>query len=246
MNNKYHDVMGHIEVSDEMRDRILKNIEAEQISPGKGGIRPVSRQNRARISTIIGIVAAAGILVTIGGVFLSKGRLNETKSATPEMQSVHGQYNEAVTGGINKNFDSVGNDSEETVAAVEEHEYSEEDSADNYTSDNYYAALGPSAGGNSFNDVTEVRLADYLGTTYTIKDMSVIADLFALLGSGVPTEEVSMNDPILVQIFADGKILNVHIDDNLYLIDHTCYRVGSVPSLREEVIKLFLDNGDRS
>lgn len=72
MDNKYKQLMSNIEVSDEMRQRILQNIGEMDIKPRATRITPVNARRKATVSRIIGIVAAAGIVLSIGGVILFK------------------------------------------------------------------------------------------------------------------------------------------------------------------------------
>ena len=70
MDNKYNKLMDHIEVTDEMRDRILLNISKADIKPRQAGVKAISGAKRAKISRIIGIAAAAGIVLSVGGIIL--------------------------------------------------------------------------------------------------------------------------------------------------------------------------------
>ena len=82
MDNKYKQLMNNVEVSDEMRQRILQNIGEMDIKPRATRITPVNARRKATVSRIIGIVAAAGIVLTVGGVVLLRyASFGSTKSA---------------------------------------------------------------------------------------------------------------------------------------------------------------------
>ena len=73
---KYKDIMDRIELTDEMCERVLKNVK-EQAASGKTDsssssvIKPVTKKNRSRIVLIRSLSAAAVCLVVAGGIFLA-------------------------------------------------------------------------------------------------------------------------------------------------------------------------------
>lgn len=73
---KYKDIMDRIELTDEMRERVLKNVK-EQVASEKTNsspepvIQPVSKKNPSRIALIRSLSAAAACLVVAGGIFLA-------------------------------------------------------------------------------------------------------------------------------------------------------------------------------
>lgn len=73
---KYKDIMNRIELTDEMRERVLKNVK-EQAASGKTDssskpeIKPVAKKNHSRIVLIRSLSAAAVCLLVAGGVFLA-------------------------------------------------------------------------------------------------------------------------------------------------------------------------------
>ena len=82
MDNKYKQLMDNVEVSDEMRQRILQNIGEMDLKPRASRISPVNARRKATVSRIIGIVAAAGIVLAVGGVVLLRyASFGATKSA---------------------------------------------------------------------------------------------------------------------------------------------------------------------
>ena len=90
MDNKYKQLMNNVEVTGDMRDRILRNIGAMDIKAGSGSVRtvPVSAAGRARISRIIGIVAAAGIVLSVGGLILFRLADGKDKSSAAPVKNM--------------------------------------------------------------------------------------------------------------------------------------------------------------
>lgn len=73
---KYNDIMNRVELTDEMRERVLKNVKAQvdskkTDSSSETGIKPAAKKSRNRIVLIRSLVAAAVCLVVAGGVFLA-------------------------------------------------------------------------------------------------------------------------------------------------------------------------------
>ena len=95
---KYKDIMNRIELTDEMRERVLKNVK-EQAASGKTDsspemvIKPVPKKNQSRITLIRSLSAAAACLLVAGGIFLAwklmgnkKDQKNTDTSETPLVQ----------------------------------------------------------------------------------------------------------------------------------------------------------------
>lgn len=87
MANKYNSVMDHITMSEEMQKRILQNVENEVKSAPKARIDKSLSIRNAKITRIIGIVAAAGIVLTIGGLVLAKIAFSQSSSTNKSMQA---------------------------------------------------------------------------------------------------------------------------------------------------------------
>lgn len=88
MDNKYKQLMSNVEVTGDMRDRILRNIGSMEIRPHAAGVSPLSSAKRAKVSRIIGIVAAAGIVLSVGGLILFRLVDGKAKSGTTPVKDM--------------------------------------------------------------------------------------------------------------------------------------------------------------
>jgi len=96
---KYKDIMDRIELTDEMRERVLKNVK-EQAASGKTDsssepeIKAVPKKNSNRIVLIRSLSAAAVCLVVAGGIFiawkLAGNKKDQTIITTSESTLVQG------------------------------------------------------------------------------------------------------------------------------------------------------------
>ena len=121
MDNKYKDIMSHIEVTDDMRNRILQNIAEEVDSAPKGRVDSSLLKRRAKVSTIIGVVAACGIVLAAGGFLLSMiSRSSSTEKAADATVAL--KNNDSSTDGLSYYLSNgaVPEADEQTVGAAEQ------------------------------------------------------------------------------------------------------------------------------
>ena len=125
MANKYNSVMDHITMSEEMQRRILQNIENEVKEAPKARVDKSLSSRNAKITRIIGIVAAAGIVLTIGGIVLAKIALssqNTSKANEANAEFVAGSITRDATDELEKspsNMDGAVYAEETTVADMD-------------------------------------------------------------------------------------------------------------------------------
>ena len=182
MDNKYNKLMDHIEVTDEMRARILQNISDMNIEPARRNVTPISSAKRAKVSRIIGIVAAAGIVLTVGGVFL-------IKSAGAKQKSSDTAYNVRGITGIDSYENAASDDIyhygsdtlDTTVAGIDDGTKSQTD-AESAGEDPRY--LAPEMNGMTSGSSTIINRISYVdenGKDHIVSDPSSIAKLLSLV-----------------------------------------------------------------
>lgn len=221
MDNKYKELMSNIEVSDEMRSRILQNIGEMDIKPRATRITPVSARRRATVSRIIGIVAAAGIVLTVGGVILLRHAAgNQTKSADMEMTDDAVAHIESLSG-TRDNIQSFTNGADEEdkqensvieapSAEATEPTEAEEPPAEavdettkgmvsSYELNNKSGHITFRGVGNSASSsINKIVYEDEDGTTYVLTDVDSIDSII----SKYKGDEGGSADSVKLQVFA--------------------------------------------
>ena len=252
MNNRYNDIMSRIEVDDEMRERILKNIASEGITSARGGINPVSSRNKAKITTIIGIVAAAGIVLTIGGVFVSKGLMTQNKSASPQMDNVaYGAETEAEN--IEACEDESTNNKTIIIAGNDQYEQQINTATGGINEDlDGHSFLAPESSivvsdlTSFIAKATEISMYDYNGKTYTITDKASIGTLSGMFQGFRATgdDPAVEDDQIHMTIVRDDIIADMVVGSSQVVLEGIVFENGSrAEAVKDNVVSLFLEKG---
>ena len=93
---KYNDIMNRVELTDEMRERVLKNVKAQvdskkTDSSSETVIKPVTKKDPNRIMLMRSLIAAAVCLIVAGGIFLAWKVVGNKKNTTvSEMETTQG------------------------------------------------------------------------------------------------------------------------------------------------------------
>ncbi|MCR5059511.1 MAG: hypothetical protein K6A80_00610 [Saccharofermentans sp.] len=221
MDNKYHEIMSHIDVNDEMRERILNNIQSDA-SLNSNKKAKVTGFNKARISSILGIVAAAGIVLAVGGVFLSKAALSGSKSASTEKK--YEDNVEMVTGGVVS--DSQSEDSYDFAAetiAPDANAAEEDGTAD----DRYFLCPGAALAGDT--DKLSVTVTKIQYGNKVIFDSVSIQEFVSILNEYDLSEDVDAQvspDGMVITVFQDRVSHRLTIDGDHIKIDDMVYLIG--------------------
>lgn len=157
LENKYKEIMSHVNVDDEMRDRILANLKNADVTPN---VTPITKSPR-RVSKLTRImpIAAAAVVLVIGGIVLLNinDKDNKTTSHKETVSHLADDHN-----GI-KTEDLV--DKIQTEAACEDEEIAESpsyDSDDVDEAESEPVAVAPEAGNtvpdNNIDGTTEEEL----------------------------------------------------------------------------------------
>ena len=220
MDNKYHEIMSHIDVNDEMRERILNNIQSDAGLNSKKKAK-VTGFNKARISSILGIVAAAGIVLAVGGVFLSKAALSGNKSASTE--KLYEDNVEMVTGGaVNDSHSDDSYDFAAETMAPEANAAEEDETADV----RYF--LNPGAARVGDTDKSSVTVTKIQYGHKVIFDNVSILEFVSIINEYDITEAVDAQvspDGMVITVFEDRDAHRLTIDGDLIKIDDIVYSI---------------------
>ena len=234
MENKYKDVMSHVEVTDEMRQRILRNISEEVTSRPKGRVDNRLNRSRARITTIIGIVAACGIAIAAGGFILSRAGITSSKSADIDSHSVNKTADSAsyeiameTTGGVDYMDDDV-------------RSYGNNDLSPEFSRDTAEAV----AGGVSviYTPLIEAELVGYKGHDYTVEDRETLDEIADIINSlEIESSDVKViSDSTVLVLYSNDIVYNVALNDSYISINGAVYSYTVDFNVVDRIVSLFV------
>lgn len=220
MDNKYHEIMSHIDVNDEMRERILNNIQSDASLNNRKKAK-VTGFNKSRITSIIGIVAAAGIVLAVGGVLLSKAALSGNKAATMNLKQNDSQ--EMITAGA---MEDPADDYEgETIASEANAAEADEITRDNC--DSY--AINPGAALDTSSDQLTFAITKIQYGNKVIFDDAAIEEFFSIFTEYDFTEirgGVIGQDGMVITVFDGSEPHRLTVEGDTIKIDDIVYSVG--------------------
>jgi len=251
LDNKYNKLMDHIEVTDEMRDRILLNISKADIKPRQAGVKAISGAKRAKISRIIGIAAAAGIVLSVGGIILFRMADSSHKSAEAPQYAANKNDSYSFAGAADyeaEGVDSLENDklsgdsdsgargalAAETVATQADGP----EQADSEQQIMFINGVGKSKGSVTVSSITYINN----GKKAVTNDSSRIAEVLRLISSlnMIPSADVEVKGFELI-LSGNGNDTHVIIGDGSVKVNDDIYRSSSADhkKIESDIIAMF-------
>ena len=215
MDNKYKQLMNNVEVSDEMRQRILQNIGEMDLKPRTTRITPVNARRKATVSRIIGIVAAAGIVLTVGGVILLRyASFGSTKSAeaVQDVAKAKGTFAgvDSADHSINNYIDpavdalpaeegTMGDDIPSAAGIRENQDTQAKENEDNLSAVYSFKNERLLRGNKSSAQIDKIIYEDEEGNEYILTDAASISKILSLYDAD---DEDDGNDHIVLTLYA--------------------------------------------
>ncbi len=204
--NKYNEYMSHIEVTDEMRARVLANV-AKAIEEQKDGaaVTPVVTPIAAKKKPvpIVTIISIAATVLIVGGIATAFA-LNYFGSNTSSKHS-HSKTEEAATEAAD--YAAVDSAEEWDDASADGAAYDADEDADEgeWDSDIGEESTAPAAGGNTTDETA-------LTTTYTKVPSTEGGDVYSLLPiSNVETSMTEENGTRIIALNGDENNAVIYI-----------------------------------
>ncbi|MBR2523651.1 MAG: hypothetical protein IKE53_04340 [Clostridiales bacterium] len=239
--------MDNVKVNEDMRDRILKNIDGMDIKRSGARVSPI---NKARISGIIGLVACCGIVIAVGGILLRNGFATNKAAKAEENVKLNSdvQYGETTVAA----YEFAGT---EVDGAAGYYPY-EDEQADEIVetvtaagiSQQDYRTLGPAG-----HAVVSAVLCSYEGKSYTLDDNKGIGILSELMSSYdflLLDTPADMNDQLSMLVTSDGMEHYVTFDNEYVAVDGKCYQIVIASganrdriTLKDDIIRVMTSSG---
>lgn len=221
MDNKYHDIMSHVEVTDDMRNRILQNIEKEVTAAPKGRVDSSLMKSRAKVTTIIGVIAACGIVLAVGGILLSVVSRSGTAKAELKTADIAGETTAGVDQAVTNDARSMERDSLDFDSAEGAHSF-----IYSYEEETTIVCAGTSS---IFTGIRNVRMIGNNGKDVTVTDLDTLDEISELFNTMVydNTSETDISDGITLEVTDDNGVHQVMINDELIAIDDAVYSYTS-------------------
>ena len=247
MDNKYHDIMSRVEVTDEMRARILQNISEEVKTAPKGRVDNSLVKRKAKITTIIGVVAACGIVLAAGGFIISiaaRGGNRSAEAIKDEPAKLDNLDIELADdeGGVRSYAQSNGNHA--VAFGTEAYETTSdqaEPGADYVTGEAAFFIL--------YEIPDEVSLQEYEGKTYRLDDGVLLNEIAEVMSRYTFVEaNVPLSDCNRFIFTIDGIVHDVQIGDGFLILDGKgfTYSSDSRTDLRQYLTDLLVIKGIQS
>ncbi len=205
--NKYNEYMSHIEVTDEMRARVLANV-SKAIEEQKDGaaVTPVVTPIAAKKKPvpIVTIISIAATVLIVGGIATAFA-LNYFGSNTSSKHS-HSKTAEAATEAADYAADdSAGEEWDDASADGAAYDADEDADEGEWDSDMCEESTAPAAGGNTTDETA-------LTTTYTKVPSTEGGDVYSLLPiSNVETSMTEENGTRIIALNGDENNAVIYI-----------------------------------